>query len=224
MSSMKLRQNQTGSVALIASLVVTVLLLFGALGFGFWANAGRQDYKNNVDQKISVAVTAAKQAESTRKDQEFAELSKSPLKTYIGPESYGSVHVNYPRTWSGYVVTPVSGAPYVDGYFNPGVVPGVGVTGSAYALRIRVNSSSYSTLMEAFKSNVQAGQTKVSPYKLPKVPGVIGSKVTGAIDNQKKGTLIVLPLRANALEIWTESDKYLNDFNKYILPNLSFAP
>lgn len=224
MSSMKLRQNQTGSVALIASLAVAVLLLCGSLGFGFWANAGRQDYKDNAEQKIAVAVTAAKQAESTRKDQEFAELSKSPLKTYIGPESYGSIRINYPKSWSGYVVTSATSAPYVDGYFNPGVVPGVEVEGSAYALRIRVNSSSYSALMGTFKSGVQGGLAKVSPYKLPKVPGVIGSKVTGAIENEKKGTLIILPLRANALEIWTESDKYLNDFNKYILPNLSFSP
>jgi hypothetical protein len=78
--------------------------------------------------------------------------------------------------------------------------------------------------METFKSGVQGGLAKVSPYKLPKVPGVVGSKITGAIESEKKGTLIILPLRANALEIWTESDKYLNDFNKYILPNLSFSP
>jgi hypothetical protein len=221
---MKLRQSQTGSVVLLVSLVVTVLLLFGALGFGVWANAGRQDYKDNVEQKVSVAVTAAKQAESTRKDQEFAEMSKSPLRTYVGPESYGSVHVYYPKTWSGYVATSATAAPYVDGYFNPDVVPGVGVEGSAYALRVRVNSSSYSAVMERFKTGTQSGVTKVSPYKLPKVPGVIGSKVTGEIDNEKKGTLIVLPLRANALEIWTESDKYLADFNKYILPNISFSP
>jgi hypothetical protein len=78
--------------------------------------------------------------------------------------------------------------------------------------------------MEAYSSRVEDGTVKISPYKLPKVSNVIGSKVVGQLDQDKKGTLIILPLRANALEIWTESDKNLNDFSKYILPHLSFSP
>ena len=224
MSSMKLAHQQDGSAAVVATLIVTVLLLIGALGFGFWAYSGRQDYKNNSDQKVADAVAVAKQAESTRKDAEFAELSKSPLKTYVGPEAFGSIDLKYPKTWSGYVINTSDNSPYIDGYFSPNVVPDVGTDTSTFALRIRVSSDSYSTLLENYNSNVEDGTVKVSPYKLPKVPKVVGSKVVGQLSNTKKGTLIIVPLRANALEIWTESDKYLNDFNKYILPNLTFAP
>lgn len=221
---MKLRQDQAGSVALVVSLVVTVVLLIGALGFSFWAFSGRQDYKNNVDQKVAVAVAEAKQSEANRKDKEFAEISKSPLKSYIGPSDFGSINLLYPKTWSGYVAASNERTPFIDGYFNPGVVPSVDEQESTFALRIRVSSDSYSEIMSNYQSSVEEGTVKVSAYRLKKVPKVIGSKVVGEIDNEVKGTRIVLPLRANTLEIWTESDKFLEDFNKYILPNISFSP
>lgn len=224
MSTMQPNQSSSRSAVLIVGLSVAILLLIGATGFGVWAFGQRQDYKNNVDLKVSAAVAKAKQEESARKDAEFAELSKSPLKSYVGPEAYGSVNLKYPKTWSGYVAVTSNGSPYVDGYFNPNVVPNVSDSSSSFALRMRVTSDSYSTVMEGFTSNAQDGTSKVTPYKLPRVGNVIGSKVVGQLDNDKKGTMIVLPLRANALEIWTESDQYLNDFNKYILPNLTFAP
>jgi hypothetical protein len=223
---MKLVQRQSGSTAVIAALVGTVLLLIIALGFGVWAYSGRQDYKTNVDQKVADAVTAAKLAESTRKDAEFAEISKSPLKTYLGPEAFGSIQLKYPKSWSGYVINSSDNSPYIDGYFSPGVVPDIEAESSTFALRIQVSSDSYSTLLENYSSGVEDGTVKVSPYKLPnsKVSKIVGSKIVGQLTDNKKGTLIIVPLRANALEIWTESDKYLHDFNKYILPNLTFRP
>jgi hypothetical protein len=38
------------------------------------------------------------------------------------------------------------------------------------------------------------------------------------------GTMVLLPMRDKTLEIWTESNDYLNDFNTYVLPNMTFAP
>ena len=58
---------------LIISLIVSLLLLLGAIGFGVWAYGGREDYKNNVDQKISAAVEVAQKQKSEEKDKEFIE-------------------------------------------------------------------------------------------------------------------------------------------------------
>lgn len=224
MSSMHISQRQSGSVVLVASLVITVILLIGAAVFGFWAYGQSQDYKNNVDQKIAVAVADADKQITAQKEKEFAEKAKSPLKTYVGPTAYGSITLQYPKTWSGYVETPADGTPYVDGYFQPGVVPQADDESSTFALRIRVSGESYSSIMQNYASNAQSGAVQVTPYRLPKMPHIVGSKVVGQLDNQKNGTLIVIPLRAYALEIWTESNAHLNDFNKYILPNISFSP
>ncbi len=224
MSSMKTRHSQEGSAALVVVLVLLSMLLVGALGFGYWAFSERQDYKNNSDQKVAAAVEQAKQDTSILKDKQFAEESKSPFRTYVGPSAFGSVILKYPKTWSAYVISHTDSAPYVDGYFAKGTVPDAQAENSVFALRIRVSGESYADIMSEYTSAAQDGTTKISAYKLPKVPSVVGSKVTGTLTNNKQGTLIVLPLRANALEIWTESDSALADFNKNILPNISFSP
>ncbi len=226
MSSLKRLHSQRGSAAAGASIFLLISLLLLAVVFGVWAYQGRQDYKNNVDEKITAAIADARQGIVAEEQQKFTEQSKSPLRTWVGPESFGAIRVKYPRTWSGYVASHDDRQPYVDAYFQQGTVPDVTDQKSVFALRVRVSGNSYSTIMQQYQGSVKSGLASVTPYKLPKVKGVIGSKITGQIYGYsgKTGTVIVLPLRNNALEIWTESNQYLNDFNKYILPNLTFSP
>jgi len=222
--------NQDGSVSgLAVSMGFCVLFLLGAIVFGAWAFSGRQDYKDNVDAKVNTAVTIAKQEESTQKDKQFAEEEKSPLRTYNGPEAFGSLNVAFPKTWSGYVDDTGSGSQPLDGYFNPGVVPAISGQNSVFALRVQVLSQSYSQTLQSFQSaQSPSGGPALSivPYALPKVPKVIGVEATGTLPNTNNvvGTAVVLPLRSQTLEIWTMGTSYLNDFNTYILPNFIFSP
>ncbi|MCA9325356.1 hypothetical protein KDA23_04815 [Candidatus Saccharibacteria bacterium] len=222
---MRLR-DQSGAInALLLPLIAVVLLMVIALSFAFWAYQGRQDYKNNSDAKVAAAVDVAKQQEAASKEKEFAERSKSPYKTYVGPSAYGSVSVVYPRTWSAYVRDSLNQSPFVDGYFSPGVVPDTQDDNSSYALRVQVVQESYSDVMEIFRGRTSGeASVKVQPYRLPKVKSIVGSKVTGAIEDNKQGTMIVLPVRDKTLKIWTESNSYTNDLNKIILANLTFSP
>jgi hypothetical protein len=224
MSGMK-TQNQTGAGSLMLALVGVIILLIGSMAAFFWAYASRQDYKNNVDSKVAAAVAAAKEEESAAKEQEFAQRSKSPYRTYNGPSAYGSVSVKYPRTWSGYVLDSQGSDPFVDGYFSPGIVPSTQDQNSKFALRIQVVQTAYSDILNQYSSQVKAGlDVKVRPYKLPKVPAVVGSRITGALDTQKQGVMILLPVRDKTLKIWTESSGYTDDLDKIILPNLRFSP
>lgn len=219
------KHNQDGSinVLLIPFILVTALLL-AALAFGVWAFGSRQDYKNNVDQKIASAERIAVQQESTKKDKEFAEIEKQPLKAYNGPEAYGSLVVQYPKTWSSYVDDTGNASAAVDGYFYPGTVPSLTAQSSTFALRIQVLAQQYATVLNNFSGQLQNGKLTASPFKLAKVPSVVGLRLDGQITGTKTGSMIVLPLRDKTLEIWTESSQYSNDFNNNILPNLSFSP
>lgn len=220
-----IKHNQDGAVSGVAvSLILTVVLLLGTIGFAAWAFSSREDYKNHTDAKISAAVDVAKKQESELKDRQFAEAAKNPLKTYNGPDALGSLVVQFPKTWSGYVDTG-SGGQTLNGYFNPGVVPSVSSQGSAFALQVRVLSQSYPQILQNFTSQQQNGDVKVSAYALPKLPKVVGVKVVGKLsDRQTVGTMVVLPLRSQTVEIETDGTQYLNDFNTYILPNFSFSP
>lgn len=224
MSSMKYARDQRGSsTAMVVSLVATVLLLVGAIVFGVWAFMGRQDYKNNVDSKIATAVQANTKTVQAADAKTYAEEAKNPLKTYVGPEAYGSVHISYPKTWSAYVSTSNSGQPF-DFYAHPDVVPGTADQNITYALRAQVVNTSYSNTLSRYSALQKAGQSTVAPYALPKNSSVLGVRVDGMLANNVKGHMVILPLRDKTLQIWTESDQYVSDFNNIILANASFSP
>lgn len=219
------KHNQDGAInGLVVSLVLAVLLLIGALAFGAWAFNSRQDYKEHTDNKVNAAVTVATQQESATKDAQFAQEAKKPLKTYQGPEPYGSLLVSFPKTWSAYVDDTGTGSSLVDGYFAPGVVPAAAAPHSVFALRVQVLNQAYAQTLQSFSSQQQSGKLTVSAYALPKLPKIVGVEAVGQITNTTNVTMVVLPLRSNTLEIWTEGNQYLSDFNNNILPNFSFSP
>lgn len=221
----RLQTDQRGAMnALLLPLVVAGLLLLLSIVFGFWAYGQMNDYKTNTESKITEAVTDAVKKADAKKTIEFAEQSKNPLKTYSGPAAYGSVQVQYPKTWSAYVAEQTSGTTNVDGYFNPNFVPSVTASSSSFALRVRVLGQSYATVMQTFQGVIKGGKLTATPYSFAKVPSIIGTKLEGQIATGKQGTMIVVPLRANTLEVWSENSTTVNDFNTYILPNISFAP
>lgn len=229
-----IKHNQDGAVSgLAVSLVLAIVLLIGAIAFAVWAFSGRQDYKNHTDAKITAAVTVAKQQESGLKDKQFAEAEKNPLKTYTGPQAYGSIVLSYPKTWSGYVASSSngnSGSALVDGYFDPGVVPSVSDPASVFSLRVQVLSQAYAQTLSSINNSQQSqNPPTINAYALPKVPKTVGVEVTGALPNSnsstpKTGVMVILPLRSQTLEIWTEGNQFLSDFNNYILPNFTFSP
>lgn len=220
-----IKRNQDGAVnGLVVSLIFAVVMLIAATVFGAWAYMSRQDYKNNTDAKIKDAVVIAKQEESTAKDKQFVEKEKNPLRTYKGPDSYGAVTIEYPKTWSAYVEDTGNSSTPVNGYFHPSYVPSADDQNSSFALRIQVTNQPYAQTLTRYESLQKSGKTRVSPYVLPKVPSAVGVKVTGEIENGKNGTMVILPLRAGTVMLWSEGTQYQSDFQNIILPNASFLP
>lgn len=229
MSSMNTSRKQTSNEAgdinvLLIPLILLILLFLGAAYFGYWAFMQRQDYKNNSDKKVAVAVSDAKKAEDIVKDQAFAEAEKNPLTNYEGPSDFGSVHVSYPKTWSVYINSP-STQP-LDAYFNPQSVPPANDQNSVFALRIKVLQQSYSSVITTMNSYVTSKQITLTPFSFPKVPGVVGVRADGNIEPGKKnvGSMIIVPLRDKTLEVYTESQPEVDDFNTIILQNFTFIP
>lgn len=215
------KTDEQGS--LLVPFILALLLFFAAAGFGVWAYMSRQDYKNNTGQKVAAAVAVAKRETSSAKDNEFVAKEKLPLKTYNGPAAYGSLSLQYPKTWSAYVIEGMTSSQAVDGYFHPGFVPDITGT-TAFALRIQVTADSYDQELAQYDVLTKNGQVKASPYQLPRVATVSGVRIDGAISNNKTGSIVLLPLRDKTLKIWTESNSFVDDFNNNILPNLTFSP
>jgi hypothetical protein len=220
---MPVMPKKTCRIGLIIALVLFILLFLCATGFGFWAFASRQDFKDHSDQKSAKAVQIAIQQEASKKDNEFLEKEKTPLKTYQGPAAYGSLDVKYPKTWSAYVIETDRAAIPVDGFFHPNFVPGV-LTKTAYALRVQVTSQSYEQEMKQFDGKVKAGKVTVTPFIAKSVPGITGARIEGEINQGQKDTMVLLPIRDKTIKISTESQQFIGDFNNIILANLKFVP
>lgn len=224
MSNMNVAKLQRGSIdALLIPLIISGVLLIGTVSFAVWAYAGRQDYKNNVQKKVAAAVDIAKEQTVEEQAVKYAEEAKNPLKTYVGPAAYGAVTLQYPKTWSGYIETGSSSNP-LDAFFHPDFVPDTGNKASSYSLRIAIVSRPYSSIVSSFDSEVKTKKVTAVPYSLPKVPSVAGMRFDGQIEKDKQGALVVLPVRNITIQIWTESNDFVRDFNDIILPNIIFSP
>jgi hypothetical protein len=214
-------QKENGSVSVILAAVFGVLFLVFAV-FATWAFMGRQDYKNNVDQKIADASAVAVQEAETAKDAEFVELEKSPVRTYTGPVTYGSLTFNYPKTWSIYAVEATTGT-VLDLYAFPLVVPGI-KNNQTYALRSEIVSQTYDSVVKRYETDIKNGSVRASAYRPEKVPSVLGLRLDGAIDRDVQGAMVILPLRDRTIKVYTEIPEFVGDFNNIILLSLTFVP
>lgn len=227
---MKIHDERGFALSIIA-IVLLFILLMASAGFGYWAFHSRNDYKNNVDQKISVATEKAQAAQKAKLDSDYAEKEKSPNKVYKGPLSYGTVNFNYPKSWSAYV-DESNGPEPVNGYFHPDVVPSV-QSPTAFALRVELVARDYSSTLREFDSQIKLGKVNAKAYIPPKMVNISnvtpGTRLDGTIsrDSQGKdqqGSMIVIKVRDKTLKIYTESTSFLSDFDNIILATLTFIP
>lgn len=215
--------NKTVTILWICLVVFFVLTNIGSLVWGFMQHEDMLHYKNEVDIIVSEEKAKTKEETEKAKEEEFAEREKNPYRSYRGPASYGSVQIIYPKTWSIYSDEKDKGGILVNGFLHPNFVPGV-ESKTAFALRVQVIEQDYAEVMKRYITAVRNGKAKVTPYKLPKVPSVIGSRVTGEIERDYQGSGVFLPLRDKTIAIFTLSPAFVKDLNNIILPNASFLP
>lgn len=221
---MRSLKNQKGQIKTLAIYLVLSLVVWAVtLGFAIWAYLGRQDLKNNINKKATDIANTAIEKVKKDKDAEFAQREKEPLKAYKGPAAFGSIVIKFPKTWSAFVSETNTGSQPIDGKFHPDFVPAE-QAGTVFALRVQVKSTSYDNELKQFDSLAKGGQVKVTPFRAASVPGVLGARIDGEIMSQKRGTMILLPLRDKTLKIWTESGQFVEDLNNLVLPSLSFVP
>jgi hypothetical protein len=211
-------QKENGSISVILAAAFGVLFLI-TLVFGGWAFSSRQDYKNNVDAKIVDANKVAVQEVITAKDNEFLELEKLPVRTFKGPDTYGSISYEYPKTWSVYSKESNSGT-LLDVYSSPLVVK----ADSTNALRVEIVSRSYESEVKRFDSAIKRGEIRTSAYRPEKVSEVLGLRLDGALAKDVQGSMVILPIRDKTLKIYTEVPQFVGDFNDIVLPSLFLVP
>lgn len=219
-------KHQAGSVASYVAIFTLGLALLGTAIFAGWSFSSRQDFKNSSDQKSAAAVESAKKTQEAELQKQFAEKEKLPTKTYKGSTTYGTITFDYPKTWSGYVDDTSSSAP-ISAYFHPDIVPSF-QSKTAYALRIDLVTSDYSSILRKYDSQIKTGTIKAAAYVPPKMDGVAnvqpGTRLDGELTSTTNGSMVIIKVRDKTLQIYTENNDFLKDFNDTVLASLTFAP
>jgi hypothetical protein len=212
--------NQKGnSDPLLIPLIATVVLLLGFAGFAVWSYTNYLDASKVEQAEIDEAVEASNAKLTEELEIAFAEREKIPTRVYTTPQSSGSVEVTYPKTWSVYAEEDdVRGT--LESYLHPNYVRNID-SEEPIALRVTVNSESYSRLAEKYAQAATKGTVTV---KATEVSGVTGIRVDGNIVDEFEGALVAFPLRDKTLTVWTENKSYLTDFNDIVIKNLKFVP
>lgn len=86
--------SDTWLVVAIVFIITTVLLGAGLI----WALINYFDQKNTVDTQVSSAVTLAVKERADADAATFEAEEKKPNRQFAGPEDFGSVSFQYPKT------------------------------------------------------------------------------------------------------------------------------
>lgn len=200
--------TNTWLIVAIATIITTIILGAGLV----WALINYFDQKNNVDTKVSAAVAEARKEQADADEAKFLEREKDPNRQFVGPEDYGRVSFDYPKTWSVYVEKDASSGGTYLAYLNPIAVPPVTST-TQLALRVSIETADYDREISAFSKAVTAGELKSSTITLD---GLSGTRLDGSFSDDIRGSAVIFRIRDKVVTIRTDAQTFQADFDKLI--------
>lgn len=196
-------------------LIMTFVFIFTTLAVGgvaVWAYMNYLDQKNNVDSKVSVAVAEAVKESEDKAAAEYLEKEKQPNRQFVGPDDYGRLAFDYPKTWSVYEGKDAAAGGSYEAYFNPGVVPVVS-TKQQYALHVTIEEKDYDKVVDTYKTQVGKGELKSSSVTLNEQNGV---RLDGSFTKDIRGFAVIFKIRDKTVTVRSDAETFRQDFDALI--------
>jgi hypothetical protein len=203
--------------AISAWMITSIFLIAAVVATGsatVWAYVHYFNEKNTVDTQVDTAVAIATKKQADADALQKQKEDKLPNRTFVGPDDYGSLSFDYPKTWSVYVDKDGSaaGTAYT-AYLNPISVPPVSLTTQQFALRVIIEQKDYNTVIASYASLVKSGQLTSSPVK---VGGQDGTRLDGNFTKDIRGSAVIFKIRDRTVTIRTDADTFDTDYNALI--------
>lgn len=192
--------------------IVFIITTIAAIGVMVFALVNYFDQKNNVDTKVSTAVATAKKEQADADEAKFTERDKEPNRQFVGPEDFGRLSFDYPKTWSVYIEKDVTSGDIYQAYLNPIAVPPVTTT-QQYALRVTIETKDYDAVVSSYQSLVKKGDLKSSAVKADSQDG---SRLDGNFTKDIRGSAVIFKIRDKTVTIRTDADTFKGDFDALI--------
>jgi hypothetical protein len=195
--------------------ILTSIFIFttvAAVGVMIWALLNYFDQKNNVDSIVTSAVTDAVKEQADKDAAAFEAEEKKPNRTFSGPEDYGGVTFEYPKTWSIYVSKDASSGSTYEAYLNPVAVPPI-TSSQQFGLRVTIQSENYDDVIKDYESEVEKGDLKSSVVK---ASGQDGTRLDGTFSKDIRGSAVIFKIRDKTLIIQTDAVTFKADFDAIV--------
>jgi hypothetical protein len=197
---------------LVIVVVVLAVLTAGLGGLSIWLYTQYSDATNNLDAKVTAATADAKKEQATADEEKFAQREKEPNRTFVGPDDYGRLTFDYPKTWSMYEAkNAVNGGDY-EAYLNPGKVPPINQK-QIFSLRVTILDREYSDTLRSYDGQVKSGKLKSSSFS---ANGESGTRLDGEFNNKLVGSAVFLKVRDKTVVLRTDAATFRPDFNNII--------
>lgn len=201
----------TGQLIAIIGLGVLVLIL-GSVSI--WALVSYNEQKTDVDGRVAVAVADAKKEQADQDEEKFTEREKEPYNSFVGPEDYGRLTFNYPKTWSVYEDKDGSNGGDYTAYLNPEKVPSLAQSDSQqFALRVIIEQKSYDSVVQSYDALVKKGDLRQSTTASQ---GNQGTRIDGSFSKNIRGAAVIYRSRDKTITIRTDADTFKPEFEKII--------
>jgi len=193
------------SITFIATTVIV-------LGVMIWALLNYFEQKSNVDGKVDAAVAVAKKDQADADEAKFLERDKEPNRQFVGPEDYGQLTFDYPKTWSVYVDKDATTGSTYAAYFNPVSVPQVSAS-QQFALRVSIETKDYDAVLKTYESLVKKGDLKSSAVKANEQNG---TRLDGNFSKDIRGSAVIFKIRDKTVTVRSDADTFKSDFDKLV--------
>ncbi|MEI6850469.1 MAG: hypothetical protein WCK26_00715 [Candidatus Saccharibacteria bacterium] len=206
-----IKNNRSGESGIISGWMIStigvIVLCLGLIGLSIWLYINYDDQKTNVDNKIDVAVTSAEKIQADKLEAKFTERDKQPNREFFGPEDYGLVTFDYPKTWSVYVNKDASKGGTFEAYLNPITVPPVS-TIQQFAIRVLIEEKDYDKTIASYDALVKKGSLKASSVSFN---GNSGTRLDGNFTKDIRGAAVLFKIRDKTLTIRTDAMTFIDN-------------
>ena len=199
---------------LIKTIVIIVVSLIAAtfIGLFIWIFIKNQDASTNLESQIDIAVADAVDEQTKKLEIEFAEREKNPYKIFSGPEDYGLLSFEYPKTWSLYVAKDASDGKNYEAYFNPDQVEPIS-DDTINALRVIIRNDTYDKVLAEYQKAMEKKDSNLTVSSVT-FNGIDGTKYSGTIpDTELNGYIVIFKIRDKTVILQTDSILFESEFN-----------
>lgn len=212
MTNMNYRRDNGAVNTWVILTSVFIFTTVAAAGVMVWALLNYFDQKNNVDSIVTSAVTDAVKEQADKDAAAFEAEEKKPNRTFSGPEDYGGVTFEYPKTWSIYIAKDATSGSDYQAYLNPVAVPPIS-SSQQYGLRVTIESKDYDAVIKDYEADVKKGDLKSSVVK---ASGQDGTRLDGTFSKDIRGSAVIFKIRDKTLTIQTDALTFRGDFDAIV--------